>query len=458
MAGITSAGAGSGIDLEAVIAASVNAKKAQLEQPLIKKETNAKVSLSGIGQLRSAVSAYVSTLKDMVKSDGFNKRLISISQNKDDPVLKLESKAGMSNGQYNITVNKLATTSKFESIFNSTTDAIVTEDGTLTFTAGSKSFTVDVKVGDNLQNIRKRINNDGDSFGLSVNIITTSDGKSKLIMDSGVSGDGNNMTMTGSTAELASFASSFEQKQVSASAEIDVDGNKLSSDTNVFDGTIMGVKLTVLRTSDKDSLNAFKPNKVSISTDKDGVKEVIKGFIDGYNALVSKAKELGKRNAIVDGEKKNDGGALAGDSMPRAIVNMMNSIVATQSSNTGGPSTIFQAGIKMDRKGVLSLDDEKFKDAISKNYEQVISLFSGDSGVAKSLTEQLDVYSRSGGVLATREERVNKELREVGASKSDATKEIKKYEEKLRGRYGALDALITKLNKSASYLNMLKTR
>ncbi|MGL5490443.1 MAG: flagellar filament capping protein FliD, partial [Shewanella sp.] len=345
MAGITSAGAGSGIDLEAVIAASVNAKKAQLEQPLIKKETNAKVSLSGIGQLRSAVSAYVSTLKDMVKSDGFNKRLISISQNKDDPVLKLESKAGMSNGQYNITVNKLATTSKFESIFNSTTDAIVTEDGTLTFTAGSKSFTVDVKVGDNLQNIRKRINNDGDSFGLSVNIITTSDGKSKLIMDSGVSGDGNNMTMTGSTAELASFASSFEQKQVSASAEIDVDGNKLSSDTNVFDGTIMGVKLTVLRTSDKDSLNAFKPNKVSISTDKDGVKEVIKVFIDGYNALVSKAKELGKRNAIVDGEKKNDGGALAGDSMPRAIVNMMNSIVATQSSNTGGPSTIFQAGI-----------------------------------------------------------------------------------------------------------------
>ena len=39
MASITSAGAASGIDLESIISTSVAAKKAQLEQPLIKKET-----------------------------------------------------------------------------------------------------------------------------------------------------------------------------------------------------------------------------------------------------------------------------------------------------------------------------------------------------------------------------------------------------------------------------------
>lgn len=455
MATITSAGAGSGIDLESVISASVQAKKAQLQQPLTKKQTTAQISLSGVGQLKSAIASYVTTLKSMAKNDSFNKRVISVSQDKDDPVMKVESKAGTSNGQYNITVNKLATTSKFESVFNSSTDAIVTQDGTLTFKAGDKNFSVDVKAGDSLQSIRKRINNDGDNFGLSANIITTSDGKSKLIMDSGISGDGNDMQLTGSTAELSSFASAFTQTQSAGSAEIDVDGNKLTSATNTFDGTIMGLKVTVLRTSDKDSAGNVKSNKVDVSTDKDGIKAMVKSFIDGYNTLVSKSNELGKRNSIVAGVQQSDGGALAGDSMTRTIVNIMSSTVTDKSTTSTELSTIFQIGVKMDNKGVLSLDDEKFSEALDKNYEQVVALFSGEDGVAGKLSSQLEEYSKSGGLLAKREDSLNSDLREVSRKQADVAIQMTKYEESLRARYGSLDTLLAKLNKSASYLSLI---
>jgi len=457
MAGITSAGAASGIDLESVISASVNARKAQVQQPITTKKTNTQITLSGMGQLKSAIASYVTTLKDMAKTDAFNKRAVNITQDKDNPVLKVESKAGSSNGQYNITVNKLATTSKFEGTFGSSTTALATEDGTLTFTAGDKKFSVEVKAGDSLQTIRKKINNNGDNFGLTANIINTADGKAKLVMDSGVSGTGKDLQITGSTAGMTSFASALTKTQSASNAEITVDGSPLSSDTNTFDGTIMGLKVTVLRESDKDTDGNAKSNKVDVTTDKDGIKSMIKSFIDGYNTLVSKADALGKRSSIVAGESQDDGGALAGDSVTRSVVNQMSSILITPSDNSNVFDTIFQLGIKMDNKGVLSLDSEKFDEALDKNFEQVVAIFGGEKGVAGQLATSLEDYSKTGGLLAQREDSLNTELRSLAQKESTASAQLVKYEASLRARYGGLDTLLAKMNQSASYLSLINT-
>ncbi len=457
MATITSAGAGSGIDLESVISASLNARKAQLQQPITTKKTNAQITLSGVGQLKSAIASYVTTLKSMAKTDAFNKRAVNITQDKDNPILKVESKAGASNGQYNITVNKLATTSKFEGTFDSSTTALATEDGTLTFTAGDKKFNVEVKAGDSLQTIRKKINNNGDNFGLTANIINTADGKAKLVMDSGVSGTGKDLQITGSTAGVSSFASSLTKTQSASNAEITVDGSVLSSDTNTFDGTIMGLKVTVLRESDKDTDGNAKSNKVDVTTDKDGIKSMIKSFIDGYNTLVSKADGLGKRNSIVAGESQDDGGALAGDSVTRSVINQMSSILITPSENSNVFDTIFQLGIKMDNKGVLSLDSEKFDEALDKNFEQVVAIFGGEKGVAGQLATSLEDYSKTGGLLAQREDSLNTDLRALAQKESDASAQLVKYEASLRARYGGLDTLLAKMNQSASYLSLINT-
>ncbi len=458
MAAITSAGAGSGIDLESVISASLNARKAQLQQPITTKKTNTQITLSGVGQLKSAIASYVTTLKDMAKTDAFNKRAVNITQDKDNPILKVESKTGSSNGQYNITVNKLATTSKFEGTFDSSTDALITEDGTLTFKAGDKTFSVYVKTGDSLQSVRKKINNNGDNFGLTANIINTSDGKAKLVMDSGVSGTGRDLQISGSTPGLSGFVSALQQVGDPASdAEIEVDGNKLTSATNTFDGTIMGLKLTILRESDKDADGNAKSNKVDVTTDKNGIKTMVKSFIDGYNTLVSKADALGKRNSIVAGQSKDDGGALAGDSVTRSVVNQMSSILITPSDNSNVFDTIFQLGIKMDNKGVLSLDSEKFDEALDKNFEQVVAIFGGEKGVAGQLAASLEDYSKTGGLLAQREDSLNSDLRTLVQKESDASAQLVKYEASLRARYGGLDTLLAKMNQSASYLSLINT-
>ncbi len=457
---ITSAGAGSGLDLESVISASVAAKKAQLQQPIITKQNSTQISLSGIGQLKSSISAFTDILDKLSAPGAFNKRAINITQSKDDPILKVESKSGASNGQYNIIVNKLAETSRQEGIFDSSTTPLATQDGQLTFKAGDKTFKVDVKAGDTLQDIRKSINSNGDNFGLSVNIVNTADGKAKLVIDSGISGDGKDLTITGDNAELGVFEAGggvMSQTRAASSAEINVDGNVLKSDTNTFDDSIQDLKVTVLRVSDKDSAGDLKANKVDITTDKTSIQELVQQFVDGYNTLQDKMNGLGKRNSFVGGVKQDDGGALAGDSTTRAIESFMSNLLVSPSQNSGTYSTVFEIGIKMDNKGKLSLDKTKFGEAVDKNFDQVVALFGGEKGLASTLNSGLKEYTKSGGMLAQREDVLNSDLRALTQKTSTANAQLTKYEAALRAQYGSLDALLVKMNSSASALATLQT-
>lgn len=457
---ITSAGAGSGLDLESVISASVAAKKAQLQQPIITKQNSTQISLSGIGQLKSSISAFTDILDKLSAPGAFNKRAINITQSKDDPILKVESKSGASNGQYNIIVNKLAETSRQEGIFDSSTTPLATQDGQLTFKAGDKTFKVDVKAGDTLQDIRKSINSNGDNYGLSVNIVNTADGKAKLVIDSGISGDGKDLTITGDNAELGVFEAGggvMSQTRAASSAEINVDGNVLKSDTNTFDDSIQDLKVTVLRVSDKDSAGDLKANKVDITTDKTSIQELVQQFVDGYNTLQDKMNSLGKRNTFVGGVKQDDGGALAGDSTTRAIESFMSNLLVSPSQNSGTYSTVFEIGIKMDNKGKLSLDKTKFGEAVDKNFDQVVALFGGEKGLASTLNSGLKEYTKSGGMLAQREDVLNSDLRALTQKTATANAQLTKYEAALRAQYGSLDALLVKMNSSASALATLQT-
>ncbi|WP_233462863.1 flagellar filament capping protein FliD [Aeromonas caviae] len=457
---ITSAGAGSGIDLESVISASVSAKKAQLQQPIITKQNSTQITLSGIGQLKSSISAFTDILDKLSAPGAFNKRAINITQSKDDPILKVEGKSGASNGQYNIIVNKLAETSRQEGIFDSSITPLATQDGQLTFKAGDKTFKVDVKAGDTLQDIRKSINSNGDNFGLSVNIVNTADGKAKLVIDSGISGDGKDLTITGDNAELGVFEAGggvMSQTRAASSAEINVDGNVLKSDTNTFDDSIQDLKVTVLRVSDKDSAGDLKANKVDITTDKTSIQELVQQFVDGYNTLQDKMNSLGKRNTFVGGVKQDDGGALAGDSTTRAIESFMSNLLVSPSQNSGTYSTVFEIGIKMDNKGKLSLDKTKFGEAVDKNFDQVVALFGGEKGLASTLNSGLKEYTKSGGMLAQREDVLNSDLRALTQKTATANAQLTKYEAALRAQYGSLDALLVKMNSSASALATLQT-
>lgn len=251
----------------------------------------------------------------------------------------------------------------------------------------------------------------------------------------------------------------MSQTQAASSAEINVDGSVLKSDTNTFDDSVQDLKITVLRQSDKDTDGVtLKSNKVDISTDKTAIQDLVKQFIDGYNALLDRSTSLGKRNTIVAGESQDDGGALAGDSVTRTVKDLMVGGITEKSALSTTFSSIFEVGIKMDNSGKLSLDNTKFTDALDSNFDQVVALFGGDTGVAGKLTSQLKDYTKTGGVLAQREDLLNTDLRSVATRQTDVNAQLVKYEAALRQRYGNLDALLVRMNQSTASLATLTSQ
>lgn len=461
---ITAAGAGSGLQLEDIIKASLDARRTQFESRILKQETTLKTSLSGVGQLKSALSEFTKLSKELAKADAFNLRTINITQSKDNPVLKVEGQLGASNGNYDIIVNNLASGSKFESkpgAFSSSSQVIATADGQLTFSAGAdKSFTVDVKAGDTLNDLRGKINTNGKNFGLSTNIVNQG-GESKLIFDSSVTGTGNDLTIFASTPELKIFDTSDPSSKLTSTktaidASVSIDGVTVPNKTNILDNVIQGMKVTLLRESDKDSSAKPITNKVAITTDTKGIKDKIQSFITAYNTLSDTFSALGKRPTIVAGKRNDDGGLLAGDSTLRSISDFMFSTLS--SANTGGGviNNVFDMGIKVDNKGKLSIDSVKLDSALNNNFDQVGALFSGENGIAAKMTKELEEYTRTGGRLAQREDVLNVDMRDIKNKRSTFEDSMVVYEKSLRKKYGDLDVLVTKLNKSAASLSMLQ--
>ncbi|MNV49516.1 flagellar capping protein [compost metagenome] len=86
-----------------------------------------------------------------------------------------------------------------------------------------------------------------------------------------------------------------------------------------------------------------------------------------------------------------------------------------------------------------------------------MALFGGEKGLAGTLNTGLKEYTKSGGMLAQREDVLNSDLRALTQKTATANTQLAKYEASLRAQYGSLDALLVKMNNSASALSSLQT-
>jgi len=77
---ITSAGVGSGLDLENIIQATVNAEDLPKLAKFEKKETELNVQLSSIGAIKSSLSSLDDVIAKLADIDNFNKRVATVIQ------------------------------------------------------------------------------------------------------------------------------------------------------------------------------------------------------------------------------------------------------------------------------------------------------------------------------------------------------------------------------------------
>ena len=474
---ITSAGSASGMDFESIIAASVKAKASQINRNVIKKKEETSITLSGVGKLKSALEEFQKSIKALTEDNGFNTRKVTTDLPTENPYFSISTKDDATNGNYDITVTQVAKTEKLEQTFKKdekfaegkltiTLPGVKDENGKV---GKPREITIDVAADDNINSIRRKINEN--DFGVSATTVTTANGDIKLVIDSGVSGKDGNIKMN-FTDKNGSQAGSDKFKNVDSdngtnnwsvtqgqNAVITVDGEKIESQTNEFRDAVSGITIDVHRESKKDDKGNFESNNVKITADTEKVTEKMQAFVTAYNTLMDTMGALYEHNTYTDGNNNYDGGQLAGDSMLRGLQSQIQNMMTNVSANSTGLN-IYDIGIKIDKEGKMSLDSTKFKENIADNFNAVVKIFSSDEkdkngnkiGILSQLKDTVDSYTKSDGLLKKREDDLNAQIKDYEADLTKNDAYIAEYEASLRQKYARLDTTIAGYNQSLNYL------
>ncbi|MBT2115997.1 flagellar filament capping protein FliD [Dyella sp. LX-66] len=437
---LTAAGVGSGLDVNGLVSQLVAAKKKPLQDQIDSQTSTAKTQISALGQVSSALAALQTALKGLSDGTSFQTRKAATS---DASVFSVTSTTGAMNGSYNLNVSQLATALKVQSAGVASSDAKV-GTGTLTIGVGSKSMSIDIgSDGSSLSQIRDAINKSSGNPGVTATIVTGSDG-AHLVLSSTATGQANAFTVSssggdGGLAALnynpASSGNGMSVLTAAQDAKFTIDGMAATSASNTVTGAIDGITLSL-----------WKPGTatLSVSTDSSAASTAVGNFVTAYNNFVGMYQSL----TAYDPTGANTG-ALIGDATLNSIKSTLSSIV----SGPGGNGAMLNSiGVTLQIDGTLKLDTGALSTALSDGGTKVSGLFSGTGGMATQLNSPLTDWTASTGVLTTRTNNLNKQLKDLGTRQDNLNSDMDALTTQYTKRFTALDTLLTKLNSTSSYL------
>ena len=360
----------------------------------------------------TALTTLVSTLKtsyaDVANETAMLKRTVTAAGSGS---VTANVEAGVAEQTVRLSVSQLAQVDSYQSKgFKSRSETLtgITKEESLTLSVGDKS--VDIKVGPSttLEDIINQIN-DGAGDAIKASIVNTGgENGYKMILQSKESGEKNqikfsvkgsdqaaadgakavlsalgfNATETAvkdDTGKTTGFDFSFnftkseaKQLQKAQDAKFNFNGIDITRSSNSVDDLIIGVTFNLNNVDEKNSTTgALKESVITIGKDTDAVVKSLKSMVTAYNDLISNistATSYDRENGVA--------GTLNGMSEITGIKRKLQNLF--ESSNSDGKS-LQNFGFSFTEKGVLSVDESKLKDTISKDYEGFKSFFTNST-------------------------------------------------------------------------------
>ncbi len=440
---ISIGGLGSGLDVQGIVEALVNAERAPKQNSLDRSEADVSVTLTGLGGLKASLNELRTAAFDLSLSSSFSKRKVTTSSSE---FFTATASSTATPGDYDIEVKALAQGSKHQSQIFTGGAATTYGDGTLTFTVGSETFDIAVSATDSLEDIRNNINNATDNDFVSVNLLNNvTDGVdtgSVLTINSSTTGLNNDLVVsfTGD-ASLADLSTNLTQTQSAGDALIELDGFEASSSTNSFEGIVQDITIDV-----KKIHTVGETDSLSVALDTNSTKSLISAFVEAFNAFVDVNKQLGSAD-------KNEPGLLLGDYTLRQANSQIRSLISTPNTDiTGSFNSLSSLGITTTQDGKLEIDNDTLDSAIQSDFEQFGELFSGESGFATQLKSLVDNYTGTGGIITTREQSLNERLTKITDDRLSLERRIESLTLRLTQQFASMDAIVAQMNSTQSYI------
>ncbi len=443
---ISTQGVGSGLDIAGIVSKIMAIER----EPWVKAGTKGvelQAQLSAYGKLKSVVSTFETTMIDLSDAATFK---ASKATSSDTKVLTATADSTASRGVYAIEVKRLAETHRMVAgtVFADTgTTKIGVAGDTMELSVGSKSFTVEIG-GKTLDQIRIAINSATGNSGLTASTLRDASGY-HLTLSGKNTGSDNFISVKYRTLtdletpqpDLFSFASVNTDRDLSGvfdkndlDAELKVENTyTVKSSSNSVSDVIAGVSL---------ELAATGTTTLSVARDDSKIESAVQQLVTDYNAVFKSTSDLKVKGL------KDERGALLN------IESQFRDALRTKSGTSKTFSYLAEIGITTAAKGTgLTFNSTVFKDALSKDPEGVASMFSDTATGAISRYKKLaGTLVGAGGVLPGREESTRLRIDANTTLRTNLDYRLDRREAALNKQYNKLDALVSSLNNTSSFL------
>jgi flagellar hook-associated protein 2 len=466
---ITSAGIGSGLDVNSIIS-SLMAIDSQPLTVLQSKATTMQTDLSAFGQVQSLVSSVQDAAKTLFDPDSFN---LTSTSSTDPSSVSAATTGGAVAGVYSVSVSALSAGQSVVSPTGQYTDGTsVVGTGSLTiqlgsWNAGSTTFTpgtgsaVTIPIGasaDTLAGVAAAIN--AANAGVNASVVTDASG-ARLALQSSSSGtangfkvsvtdnDGNNNDASG-LSRLAydpqNGAAQLTLAQAAANTQATINGISVTSSSNTLSGVIGGVSFTLGKTT-------TQPVAINVTANTGAIQADMTAFVSAYNAL----------NTFLSTETQYDpttktAAPLQGDSTATSIQNQMHSLISQVSGASSTFSTLSSLGVQLQTDGSLQLNSTVFTSALSNLPEVTKALSNVDptnasnNGFGKIFSDWTDSLLNTGGTLPGKTASIQSSIASNQKDQDTLNTQLAATQAGLEKQYTALDATMSQANALAAYV------
>jgi flagellar hook-associated protein 2 len=461
MAGVIGgfSGVNSGLPISDMVTAIVNAEKAPKAAQLARLEKSTTTKFSALGELKGALSAFQTAMKNLNSATLFESRT-AVSSN--TSTLTASATKTAASGTYKIQVQSLATTSKVAtaSVASGFSSDASEQILTVKLGSGDTGTAVTIAAGSDLASTRDQLNAALKDQGISATIVSNPvNGESRLVFSATATGAGKDLIVTGtgnlsaldvdgSIALSAGNASSAGYIVQSANAEFTVDGLPLSSASNKVSGAIADVDFELLAKTEAD-----KPITLTVGQDSAGVKTSIKSFVDAYNKLIATSNKLTSVTKVGEDGLPLVGG-LVGDSTVRSLLSGVRNELVNPSAQQG-VRVLADLGITTQKDGTLKTDDTKLDLALMDNFDAVGGFFTGDTGLMGRVDKRIDGFIQTGGILEQRMQALESTRSDIKAQTENLNRRVDQMQTRLLSQFNAMDALVGQLKSTGDQLSQV---
>lgn len=456
MPSITSAGLGSGLQVESLISQLMAVEQRPILQ-LRAKEAAETTKLSSWGQIKGVLSGLQTAAQALDARSEFVAYKGSIA---DSGVANASVSNTAVAGVYSIEVSTLADVQKIKSGGYATTATSLTADtlpATLTLEIGNtasgvftadagKTKTINIDSSNNsLAGVRDAIN--AAKGGVTASIVNDGGASPyRLVLTSDNTGTANTFKLSGLTDlsynPATETGTGLSKIQSGTNAVVIIDGITVTKSSNTISDAIQGVTLSLTKT------NIATPTKLTVTADTASIQNKVAAFVKAYNSVASLIKEQTSYNA-----ETKVAGTLNGDSTARNIQSQLRSILSS-TVGTGSPGRLSEVGVSFEKDGTLSFDTSKFQVAMNDKTKDVAGLFAKDiqTGIASQISSRITEIIGSSGLLTARTDGINSTIKNMDKRVELLSTRLSSIESRYRAQFTALDKTMSSLTSTSNFL------